>query len=477
MYFLSHVFIFIELLALLDMRRTRGAPRAHQPAPPAVATPSTPAAASTNASQPTSSRTRRALSAHHPPTSATTAPSATSVASSGTRRTASSRTRKATRATLPPTSAAASSATASTSAAICPPASASAGAQSSVFPYTDDTAQATSGGSAAKRRRTAPPARAASAASETSCNTEAAPVPASLAQLRELVTEVVQAAINERPLQQPVHQELDGFPATSALSNPGEEQTPSTSQAALLDAAATPIADVSVGVTSGMPGITIPDIDFTISSSLRQDICAHKFIDLGLLLSHQETDGDQMFQLIDGRLRPGRSVRPINTFSAWCTAFLRFAGVYVAQHPADAAGLLLHMRQVSHLNQPGMGMAWREFDQQFRRARELAPQSYPWGATIPTSAIWLSAMGRGMGAATRGHYMPRSAGRAATFRGCYQFNSAKGCRRSNCAFAHVCRWCSGAHSGLNCFKRSGSARGNPVTRSVAPRPTAPAKRE
>ena len=54
-----------------------------------------------------------------------------------------------------------------------------------------------------------------------------------------------------------------------------------------------------------------------------------------------------------------------DTVRAWCTAFLRFACTYIASHPSDAASQLRHMQQVSQLNVPGLGTAWRELDEPF----------------------------------------------------------------------------------------------------------------
>ena len=69
--------------------------------------------------------------------------------------------------------------------------------------------------------------------------------------------------------------------------------------------------------------------------------------------------------------------------------------VYLQAHPADALGLN-YMRQVSALTVPGLGLAWKEFDQQYRRAREILPDMYRWGEEEANSPIWLNAIARGI---------------------------------------------------------------------------------
>ena len=71
-------------------------------------------------------------------------------------------------------------------------------------------------------------------------------------------------------------------------------------------------------------------------------------------------------------------------------------------HPEDALGLFTHIRQVSSLSGPDMGLAWREFDEQFRRAREFFPDVYRWGGSDANSSIWLNAIGRGIASSSAG---------------------------------------------------------------------------
>ena len=55
-----------------------------------------------------------------------------------------------------------------------------------------------------------------------------------------------------------------------------------------------------------------------------------------------------------------------------------------------------YLQQEASLHSPGMGFAWRDFDEAFRRARALQPEAYHWGATAASSPLWLNAVARGM---------------------------------------------------------------------------------
>ncbi|XP_043190928.1 zinc finger protein ZFPM1-like [Amphibalanus amphitrite] len=206
-----------------------------------------------------------------------------------------------------------------------------------------------------------------------------------------------------------------------------------------------------------------------VSPAVAALIVSHQFIDLNTLLNDSIPPAEPgLFCLIDGRLRPSVQRRPIPHFGAWATAFLRYAAVYLAAHPADASGLLRHMQQVSSLQAPGLGFAWRDFDEAFRRARGLCPEAHPWGSTAATSPIWLTAIARGIAGSRAGSAAgvsgegrggsSRPAAASGSFRAlCLGYNRAAGCRRSPCLFRHECRLCRGPHSVLACPRRAAPA--------------------
>ena len=280
-------------------------------------------------------------------------------------------------------------------------------------------------------------------------------------QLEEMIGGMVQAAVtNAVP---------DAVPGPSTSEQPPTLVSPDYHQTSPT------VPTVAVPEESGMtaPVACTPDLHITVSASLRQNIISHRFVDLGSLLDvtdrENNTRPEGSFELVDGRLRPARPPRTISTFSAWSTAFLRYAGIYLQAHPDDALGLINHMRQVSALTAPGLGLAWKEFDEQYRRAREILPDMYRWGEAEANSPIWLNAIARGIAGASAGQ--ARGTPGATRFRPiCLSFNRLGGCTRGRCNYIHACSVCRRAHSALRC-PQSGPRR--PFLRNQRP-PTKPA---
>ena len=194
-----------------------------------------------------------------------------------------------------------------------------------------------------------------------------------------------------------------------------------------------------------------------VSAALRLRIVEDKYVDLGLLLepsSQVYNNPAATFELVNGLLRPAtRAQRTIQTFGGWSLAFLRFTGIYLSAHPNAAAGLLAHMRQVSQLTASGLGLAWREFDEAFRRARELAPGLHPWGGMTASSAIWLQAVARGVGGAAKSRSAAPQPTVRRPFRICFSFNRPGGCTTRQCRFQHRCAACQGPHPASRCPRR------------------------
>ena len=110
------------------------------------------------------------------------------------------------------------------------------------------------------------------------------------------------------------------------------------------------------------------------------------------------------------------------------------------------------MRQVSRLTAPNLGLAWREFDGQFRRARELAPSVHRWGESGASSPLWLNAIASGIAAgAGMGPFVHAPGDGTGSV--CFGYNTASGCKRPACKYAHICRRCRAKHSAVVCSFR------------------------
>ena len=254
------------------------------------------------------------------------------------------------------------------------------------------------------------------------------------AELQQLVGDMVQSAMAA---------------AGSAALPPAAAHTPPVNAAFPFDRPAT--APASFNLAGNVHQVAV-------SASLRHQITGHRYVDLGSLLDNSDPspDGsDGVFHLIDGKLRPARHRKSVTTFSAWCIAFLRFAGVYLSAHPHDAMGVIGHMQQVGSLHAPGLGFAWREFDEQFRRARELQPAVHVWGATTASSPLWLHAVARGI-AGQRASPAPAHPVDASMPPRpiCFSYNRPGGCTRTSCPYLHACRTCQGSHTFARCPRRS-----------------------
>lgn len=200
------------------------------------------------------------------------------------------------------------------------------------------------------------------------------------------------------------------------------------------------------------------DFSFSVSPSLRQKIVEHKFINFALLLDAAAADPQAgSFMIVGGRIEAPPPPKEIHTYAAWCSAFLRYAGIYLAAHPEDALGLIKHMRQVDHLQSRGLGYAWREFDMQFRRARELDTATYQWGTVTCSAPMWLNALVSGSNsragpANNRAMYQTgqdKAGPSGGSQSACADFNFRK-CFRQRCIFKHTCFECRGMHPAAQC---------------------------
>lgn len=208
-----------------------------------------------------------------------------------------------------------------------------------------------------------------------------------------------------------------------------------------------------------------------VTASIRQRILSNKYIDLKTLLlpSERPSGGDERQYLVaeGGRIALGSAAQKEElSVMGWTKAFLRYANVYTEGFPDSAGDLLKYMSTVLDLTAKGLGDAWREYDESFRKAREVSPNDYLWDR--PPHMLWMGAVATGIAAfqgETRGggpegfSFQPRrsffpssSANRAGT-RGamrCLAFNSRRGCFWRDCRFRHACSRCEGAHSLRQC---------------------------
>ena len=199
-----------------------------------------------------------------------------------------------------------------------------------------------------------------------------------------------------------------------------------------------------------------------ISMPMRQRILGHKYVDLKSLLlpSERPEGGDERQYLVaeGGRIALGAAPHKEElSVNGWTKAFLRYASIYTEGYPDEAKALIQYMSTVMDLTRIGLGMAWKDYDESFRKAREVSPGAYPWDK--PPQMLWMGAVASGVAtfqAPDRrgdcsGQARRRPAPPAAPLiRPCFDYNSRWGCRWPGCRFKHTCSICGGYHSATTC---------------------------
>ena len=130
--------------------------------------------------------------------------------------------------------------------------------------------------------------------------------------------------------------------------------------------------------------VNVP-IDANMSSKIKCKIWAHKFIDLGILMT--SGSGDTQYHLSVSSphgsslptlaLEPSHKPKTIPNIESWTTAFQIFVGVYTAKFQMDVPALMKYSEVVPDLAAPTAD--WRFYDSQFRILRQSKPPEFPWG--------------------------------------------------------------------------------------------------
>ena len=204
---------------------------------------------------------------------------------------------------------------------------------------------------------------------------------------------------------------------------------------------------------------------FPVSSLLRQKILSHKYVEMRAMLGSHELPGggeeeNHLVVTEDGRVTARTRQGAVSSVNLWTRAFIRYGMVYSSGYPEEAASLLGYMNTVLSLSGKGLAMAWRDYDESFRKARELDPASHPWDKS--SAPIWMESVARGLGSVpstSRRIFPPAPPVRQPTFRLCYDFNHAQGCQRPSCIYVHRCSRCSGGHPITRCTGNAAATRG------------------
>ena len=117
----------------------------------------------------------------------------------------------------------------------------------------------------------------------------------------------------------------------------------------------------------------------TLDPKIKLKIREGAYVDLGSLSAPSDasvsvamgSDGQPSISLTPSRGRPPTSI------CEWIRLFGVYASIYVECHPSESAALFTYMVNVMDLHRRHGGVAWRLYDERFRRIRAMAPE-LPW---------------------------------------------------------------------------------------------------
>ena len=114
--------------------------------------------------------------------------------------------------------------------------------------------------------------------------------------------------------------------------------------------------------------------------SIKADIWANKYVDLGALLS---PDQQTSYELVCEQLEPEvdsmphfkwtqKKLRPIRYINQWTDAFNAFTAIYTEKYSLEAPNLMKYMSTVRRIAQKKGD--WAMYDTKFNKLKEMQPQ-------------------------------------------------------------------------------------------------------
>ncbi|XP_062605774.1 uncharacterized protein LOC134267583 [Saccostrea cucullata] len=190
----------------------------------------------------------------------------------------------------------------------------------------------------------------------------------------------------------------------------------------------------------------------TIPMRVKQKNWANQYVDLRVLLPEhkQETISVQIDQG-SIKLNSKQSGKPPLSIYQWTNAFITFMSIYIESNSQSASNLLKYMSTVRHLHASNGDSAWRLYDEQFRKLREVS--DLPWQQPLNELIIRVTTMSK-----SQNQTFPRNkTSNNQPFRGpirfCYTYNNGQQCTSTNCPYRHICSLCKETHPRIQCAKQ------------------------
>ena len=213
-------------------------------------------------------------------------------------------------------------------------------------------------------------------------------------------------------------------------------------------------------VVFDLPQSILHCVDDDMSVHVSPELCAKiwrgEFINLALLLKKDvsSSKGSNITLNEQGLLevvpKPNKQITNIRE---WTDAFLVYIAIYIKKHPSKAGELLQYMATIREAEgRNSSSLAWKSYDENFRFRQAVSPMS--WAKINPD--LWLKTM-------TVTLLQPNLSTKTGSYRQsmlnqqkkvCFDFNSVRGCRFSNCRYAHKCIICKGDHNQIKCNQSS-----------------------
>lgn len=159
----------------------------------------------------------------------------------------------------------------------------------------------------------------------------------------------------------------------------------------------------------------------------------------------------------------------IKTLSQWTEAFHVFVAIYCQKHPEDVGHLMTYAQIVQGIAKSCGDEAAIDYDEKFRQWRQVAPQACPWN--LKNMELFQDAMITSLDNKLKFKKQPfrTNSGKQ---KYCFSFNNKGSCNKANsCTYAHICQYCAGRHSRLQCSRNLSSLSNISQLKSVHPDPS------
>ncbi|XP_052791565.1 uncharacterized protein LOC128225693 [Mya arenaria] len=200
-------------------------------------------------------------------------------------------------------------------------------------------------------------------------------------------------------------------------------------------------------------------ISHQVKKSIQHDIWRNKFIDLASLLPSLSSSSQTPVQYtlnLDQHsnisVQASSRLRKITSIDTWTTAFLRFVAIYTAKFPFETPQLMKYGEIVRDLAARRPGLAFAQYDTQFRMLRESV--LLPWDRLHTEFLLMASTSYHPPTQSFRSHQQANTSCPSCPRRfhpnTCWNFNRSTKCRSQHCPHPHICGYCLGPHPAYNC---------------------------